>query len=297
MESLSPKKPIRLDNVTCPYCGVDLTRETRNRDHVIGRRFLPRGMLENRWNLILWSCKDCNSWKANLEDDISAITLYPRVHGPTLDQRDGLIDEARRKARRSVSRKTGLPVNLSEEPFELELRLHENVRMTVRGVAPPQLGPERIAQLAAAHIGAFFFFLTYNAQLCRGATIPGEFAPLAYTFRGDWGSKAQTDFIDHVVGWEPRLLAGTAVGLFKIVIRRHPTAECWSWALEWNENLRTIGFFGDRQVTQDLIALFREPDMASHLASDGSTIVARVEQPLDPEKDRMFYWSDLSKSD
>lgn len=254
-------------------------------------------MLENRWNLIVWSCKGCNSWKANLEDDISAITLYPRVHGPKLDQREGLVDEARRKGRRSVSRRTGLPVDLSEEPFELELRLHPNVRMTVRGVAPPQVASERIAQLAAAHIGAFFFFITYNAQLCRGSMIPGKFAPLAYTFRGDWGSKTQTDFIDHVVGWEPRLLAGTAVGLFKIAIRRHPTAECWSWALEWNENLRTIGFFGDRQVTQDLIASFREPDMASYLASDGNTIAARVEQPLDPEKDRMFYWSDSSKSD
>src|SRR5437870_4164459 len=53
-ETLKPLRSdalIRLDNVTCPYCGTDVTVE-REEEHVIARRFVPKGTLAGLWNLV-----------------------------------------------------------------------------------------------------------------------------------------------------------------------------------------------------------------------------------------------------
>jgi hypothetical protein len=44
-------------------------------------KFVPKGTLENQWNLILNACRNCNGRKADLENDISAITMQPDVLG------------------------------------------------------------------------------------------------------------------------------------------------------------------------------------------------------------------------
>src|SRR4051812_6479594 len=67
----------RLKNVTCAYCGVRFSPATPStKEHVITRNFVPEGTLKaNDWNLILLACRTCNQEKADLEDEISAITL------------------------------------------------------------------------------------------------------------------------------------------------------------------------------------------------------------------------------
>ena len=70
---------IRLDNITCPYCGIALTNETSSKEHVIGRHFVSKGTLHGNWNLIVNACNSYNGIKSDLEDDISAITLQPDV--------------------------------------------------------------------------------------------------------------------------------------------------------------------------------------------------------------------------
>ena len=283
---------IRLDNVRCPYCGLALDPENRNLDHVIGRAFVPKGMLENRWNLHLWSCVDCNTWKSDLEDDISAITLHPRPHGPLLDQRAHLPAEAARKGAGSISRRTGKPVNASQEQLVVETVRQPGVRFTFKLTAPPQIAPERIAQLAAAHVSAFFFLVTYDHEAQAGATPFGDFKPLAYAFRSDWGNRVQRGFIDAVLTWPPYFLGGTAEGLFKIALRKAPDGLCWSWAIEWNESLRVIGFFGDEGRVSEIVDALPQLSESRMEQPDGSTIGASVEQALNPEEDRMFYWSE-----
>jgi len=75
-----PNKNKILDNVNCPYCGLSIdmpSRDSWDKDHVIGRRFVPRGTIENQWNIQVNAHKLCNNRKSNLEDDISAISIQP----------------------------------------------------------------------------------------------------------------------------------------------------------------------------------------------------------------------------
>ena len=57
---------IRLNNISCPYCGVMLTCETTDKEHVIGRRFVPKGKLNGNWNLVVNACRTCSGIKADL---------------------------------------------------------------------------------------------------------------------------------------------------------------------------------------------------------------------------------------
>ena len=75
-------RAIVLRNLTCPYCGDRFDPETSAaKEHVIGRRFVPRGCFAGQWNLILNACERCNRNKGDLEDDISIITMMPDVTG------------------------------------------------------------------------------------------------------------------------------------------------------------------------------------------------------------------------
>ena len=99
-----------LKNVTCPYCAAALDPDTRTKEHVIGRRFVPKGSTENRWNLILRACSVCNNKKSDLEDDIAAITMYFHTTGLASTEDPTARAEAMRRGPKSGSRKTGKPV-------------------------------------------------------------------------------------------------------------------------------------------------------------------------------------------
>ena len=119
LTELPIKRAIILDNATCPYCGNELSKNNDTIEHVIGRKFVPKGLLNEQWNLIVRSCKKCNSTKSILENDISAITLAGRHwFGP--EKPDKLIlSDAKRKAENSISRKTNIPVKDSQEKIDL----------------------------------------------------------------------------------------------------------------------------------------------------------------------------------
>src|SRR5712671_7028860 len=105
LKELPANKALRLDNRTCLYCGADPTVDSPHTvEHVVGRRFVPKGSLHQSWALIGNACATCNGVKADLEDDISAITLQP-----SLGERhtDPMLDaEATRKSANSISRRT-----------------------------------------------------------------------------------------------------------------------------------------------------------------------------------------------
>src|SRR5436305_5254558 len=162
-----------LDNATCPYCAAELTDKAARKEHVIGRRFVPKGSLNQSSNVILNACDDCNNRKSDLEDDISAITMLK------LD--DGLASDTRRKSTKSISRRTRKPVEDSAHEITLTSHPAPGVTISERWSAPPQLDESRVYELACYHVLGVFYAITYEPDLKRGTSWPGGFFPIMFS--------------------------------------------------------------------------------------------------------------------
>ena len=274
---------IRLNNDTCVYCGTVLTQDM-SKEHVIGRRFVPKGKLQGSWNLIVKACKPCNGKKSDLEDDISAITMQPDAYGRHGHDDEATASEAERKAQSSYSRYTKKTVKDSQENKTVEMPFGQVGTASFNFLAPPQVEPERLFGLARFQLMGFFYWITFDTSSRRGGFWPGGFFPGPAVPRSDWGNPVHRAFMDAVVQWEPRVLACTADGFYKIAMRRYPDADCWSWALEWNKSLRLVGFFGDAQAAQGIASRF--PKLEFHTVTQGWSL--RRETPLDESEDRLF---------
>ena len=283
-------------NVTCPYCGTPLDLRTRTKEHVVGRRFVPVGALNNSWNLILWACLTCNRHKADLEDDISAISMHFHTAGlPHMaDSRAQL--EARRRSAKSGSRKTGKSVAASDVELEASAKLGIGAELTFSFTGPPQFDDARVFELARLQMMAFFYFLTYDKTKKLGQFWIDGFYPVYGTIKSDWGNPVHRFFMKQSLGWDYRLLLNTADGYFRAVIRRHPAHECWSWAIEWNDCYRLVGYFGNLEAAQVLSAELPAIEMDSVLQSPNRWLRHRVEQPLNEEDDTLFHVDALAKA-
>jgi hypothetical protein len=107
--------------------------------------------------------------------------------------------------------------------------------------------------------------------------------------REDWGNERICAFAEAVKIWLPRFYTSTAEGFFKLLVRRHPAADCWSWAIEWNQTTRLIGFFGDQDAADATIAglpTLKMKEIAT--PPDGAVVRMRLEQALDPAADILF---------
>jgi len=282
-------RAIVLRNVNCPYCGNALDKKTSTKEHVVGRRFVPKGKLHAQWNLIFNACQPCNNRKADLEDDIAAITLQPDLSGETGHGDAEVTRQAQARAKKSISRRTRKPVEDSRENIEFSLPLGIGVTANFEFTAPAQSDEARLLELARLHLIGFFYMLTFKPEERRGYYWPGGYHPVNHCNRGDWGNPQITGFAEAVVNWEPRLMASTALGFFKCCIRRHPNADCWSWALEWNQNARIVGFFGDRDSAQTVVNSL--PPLSAHRISLGEKdyLGFRTETPLNGT-DLLFHW-------
>jgi len=291
LTELSAVHVTRLDNENCAYGAAILDRSCVTRDHVIGRCFVPKGKLAGSWNLILNACAQCNRKKSDLEDDLSAISMQPDGLGGHARPDKALASEARRKARRSESRLTGRKVAASTERLTVNTALRPGPRLTFNLWAPPQAASARVFQLARMHAMAFFYWLTYDRAAKRGRFWRGQFVPILEALRSDWGNIVHTGFMQAVVSWEPRLLCTAAAdGFFKVAIRKHPVATCWSWAFEWNHNVRVVGFFGDRDAASELIGKLSPLDTETVIRSENERLDVRLEVPLKDEQDLLFVW-------
>jgi len=243
--NLPNNKVTRLANVTCAYCGMEGRADNPLTDeHVIGRRFVPKGTLARGWNLIVRACTGCNNGKADLEDDISAITLLPGLGVTHTDAELAVLAE--RKARGSRSRRTKKSVSDSYEEKEIAGRFLQSADVRFNLVAPPQLDPERVRRLAYLHLRGFLYLTTYDADRRAGGFVPGELGWLNEASQQDWGNSLQRGFAEFTRAWLPRVEGVVADGFFKVAIRRDPSgAELWSFAFEWNKALRIVGLFGD----------------------------------------------------
>lgn len=285
MTELPGNQPVRLDNRSCPYCGKTLIKNITDKEHVIGRRFVPKGKLDGQWNLILNACTTCNNIKSELENDISAITMQPDALGRFGHEDATGISEAERKAKNSYSRRTQKPVKESREQIKVHLPLGPGIKCSIGFVGPPQADDERVFKLAYLHILGFFYWLTYQDDTRFGYSWSGGFYPIQLTNRSDWGNPVNRAFADAVMDWEPRVRGINADEFYKIAIRKHPQADCWSWALEWNHALRIIGLCGDPKTVQDLIASLPKHTGQVISKESNATISYRKETPLSQDED------------
>lgn len=288
LTNLPTKEVIRLKNVICPYCGCDLFASSLTKEHVVGRRFVPKGKLNGHWNLILNACSPCNNRKADLENDISAITLHPEHDSKHPDYDLATTNDAQRKAEKAISRRTNKPVKDSHESLKLDVAFAPGLNFKFSLLSPPQIDEDRAFELARLQLAAFFSFITYNTSEERGYYWPGDYLPLLIVRRADYGNKIAVDFAEAVSSWEPRVLGHTAEGFFSICIRRHPSAECWSWAIEWNGSTRLLGFLGDKNAAQAIVKKLGPLQLNHQDLGNGDYVRFRTEVPLAPDADRLF---------
>lgn len=282
-------RPIILDNRTCPYCLVELDSKSSTKEHVVGRCFVPRGKLDQCWNLILRSCKACNNKKSDLEDDLSAISMQADPTGRFHRDDDVLKSEAARKGARSISRSTGKPVANSSTTIKMLGSLSPGLKLTASVVAPPQADEDRAFELARLQMAAFFYLITFEPDRREGHACVGFYSPLLLSIRADWGNPVHIAFMKATNSWIPKLAGMTADGFFRVVIRRHPEFLLWSWGIEWNANLRVIGFLGEGQRIDDACAALPKLEMVTIGTLEGGGIVrARRDVPLADSDDTLF---------
>lgn len=292
IRELPINKPILLDNETCVYCGTPLHESVMTKEHVIGRRFVPKGKLAGQWNLIVQACHPCNQRKSELEDDLSAISMQPDMWGRHVTEDRALAMEAARKAQNSTSRRTKRPIKDSSETLTLKTPFAPGGEATFSFSAPPQADISRVFELSRLHLMAFFYWITYNRSTKKGGYWLGGYFPVLEAIRSDWGNPVHRAFMASVIDWEPRVLATGADGYFKVAIRRHPNEICWSWALEWNNNFRIVGFLGERAVAEALVRSLPPLAVATVAQWDKGWLRYRTEVPLPEDEDTLFCWND-----
>lgn len=205
---------------------------------------------------------------------------------------DILEQEARRKMGRCLSRRTGKLVRDSIERISINASLGEAISLKFNLSCPPQLDEERAWALARLHIVAFFYWATFDPGDRMGRFWGGIFSCVMFAPRSDWGNNVLRAFADAVMSWEPRVLGATADGFFKIALRKHPIADTWSWALEWNARYRLVGLAGNEDAAEDIISRLPRLLMKTIKNDAGNFMRFRLETPLDEKDDTIFSWDD-----
>lgn len=293
---LRSDRPTRLSNTTCPYCSRDITKRTvRNLEHVIGRRFVPKGTMAGSWNLHLWACRTCNAEKAGLESDVSSVTLHQLDFSPVDGDEDGAFirSEAARKGQ-VRSPVTGRFVAESRTSNTITGRIGP-MDVAFNLVGPPQLEPDRTLKLAAMHVRGLAHLPFFDA-VTRTGHPPTNIVLSVECLREDWGNPRALAFQKATTEWATTfVLPAAAHGFFRAAIRRRPGARpIWSWALEWNRAYRVMGFLG-----HDMEELKAESDALPNLAWDQRLLTSdpvrgrvevriRTEKPLNEAADRLF---------
>jgi hypothetical protein len=282
--SMLPDKALRLSNRTCIYCGKEPAADNPHTvEHVIGRRFVPKGSLHQSWALIANACETCNLRKSGLEDDISAITLLPSLGERHVNA--DLQAEAMRKATGSYSRKTKKLVAHSQDEHTIEGRMMTNAHFSANFISPPQLVEERVHQLAYLHLQGLYYMMSFSSQTGRGGFLPGEIGFVANANKPDWGNELMRGFANLIAPWPLHLDCICARGFFKARMRREAEdIGLWAFALEWNSSHRIVGFFGEISRAQAYVNKLPELRWQQFDA----TTRFRMEIPLASEDDLLF---------
>ncbi|MEE9313848.1 MAG: hypothetical protein V3V02_04290 [Rhizobiaceae bacterium] len=196
--------------------------------------------------------------------------------------------EAVRKSK-TTSQRTGKKVHESAEELKFT-QSFSGVTMTFGVVAPPQADSDRLFQLARYQLAGFFYLMTYNTEERKGLHWPGGYMPVSGVRRSDWGNPQKTSFSAATANWSFCFGgAPTANGYYQALIKRHPSAPLWSWALEWNKMIRLYGFFGDEDLGKLVFSGFDQPKMTRPFVDGNTTYRMVTETPLTELDDDLFF--------
>ncbi len=67
-----------------------------------------------------------------------------------------------------------------------------------------------------------------------------------------------------------------------------PSAACWSWALEWNQNSRLVALFGEIEPAREVAAALPALDVMELRQTPTRTTRMRVETELSADQDILF---------
>jgi hypothetical protein len=281
---------LSVTNQHCLYCGsaVGLDCEIpSDREHLIGRRFVPPGSLEGTFNLIFRACKACNAIKGNAERHVSSLTL---LNSPARLDDERVDAEARRKAAGDFHPdKKGVLVQDAGDTHEICFGTPgAGVSMTFTVVSPPQLNGSIVCRLASFHVQGFVALITakdlavpIGVHYCP----PGRILHFGDFPQRDWGNPQLAEITRRVMDWPCYLQLNAANGFFRGLLRRNPSEpEIWFWALEWNRSLRVVGAIADPSAR---LPLFNElPDLDWALLPGNRRM--RNEVSLREERDTLF---------
>jgi hypothetical protein len=82
---------------------------------------------------------------------------------------------------------------------------------------------------------------------------------------------------------------------FRAALRKHPVEDCFSWAIQWNDCYRLIGYFGDLKVARILAAELSPLKVQSVLEAPNTWICTRPDQSLAEDDDILFIVSNSAK--
>jgi len=148
-------------NQFCLYCGRFIGEKSdliSNKEHLIGRDFVPRGSLTDgtQFNFIFGACKECNEHKAKYEQFISTFSLFNALAQIKNDEQTSRV---LKKARDHHPVQKGTPICESSGEANMMFK-GGSFSLTINSVFPPQTPPEYIKNLAFFHIQALFSLST-----------------------------------------------------------------------------------------------------------------------------------------
>jgi hypothetical protein len=280
-------RAIILRNIACAYCHVEFSDLVPfEKEHAIGRRFVPKGTLHGQWNLLLRSCRRCNAHNQSGRRHLGNCNAARRGGRTRQCRRTPACGG--RKAQNAISRKTGKPVAAGEEPIKVGGKFGP-ATFTFSFSMPPQVHEYRLFQLARYQVAAFFYWTTFKKETGRGGLMPGGFYPLAVVRKADWGNPQMLWFMEETKSWAWRVHAIGADGYFKLATKRKSdTEDIWSWALEWNQNFRLVGFFGREELVAELEKSIPVLKMETAGHSPERILRYRIEVPLVEADDSLF---------
>ena len=280
-------------NSRCVYCGRptegDASRET-NKEHLIGRNFVPKGTLggDGRFNFIFRSCKKCNSEKADIERHVSSLTLF---NSPACMDDPSAKKAAVRKANRDYHpAKRGVRVKDSSESFPLKCQ-YGPLTFNFICMPQPQLHRPHVVNLAFRHVQGLFAIVTAKSPKGENYRVlrPSNFYFHNAYISNDWGNPHLVEVEKRTRKWEIVASVNTAERYFKAVLRKRSTKpEEWFWALEWNKQLRVIGALIDEGLSPRAFDDLPDQGWRKGGTSDGKEMAFRSETPLSSDDDNLF---------
>lgn len=287
---LNPDKPISLPGIKCAYCGCAIGGKTSTNDHVVGRRFVPESTIGNGFNLKVKACETCNGKKAQLEDDISIITMLPDTAGRYVREDERLVRTVARKAKGAISPATRRLAAQSYNEIKARVPVGGGVSLTYSGIAMPTLEDQRVARLAFYHVQGFSFLRSYDKARQHGAWLESaKFLMLGQLTRPDWGNPRLRHFTAITREWDCINLMNMADGYFRHAMFKAPDVELWAWALEWNERLRVYGLYGEAEAKDRFAADMPAVPVDFRSGDTTNGFMFRIETPIGDDEDDLLF--------